>query len=146
MATRRYVWSRFAGFLVFGSLAIVILASPLRAQDPMAKWKPDVGDRFECQVKDYSSCGDYGCVGTDTILFEIVDTASNVDIQHPNAVLAATSAVGLHLYSYAWGAGWDSTEVVHFYTDTTLVASTGQRLIETSFEGYNVDYHSWSQI
>ena len=133
-------------FFLFGSLAFVALSSPLRAQDPMAKWKPNVGDRFVCQVSHYSNCGDWKCGGVDTIVFEIIDTAYNVDNQHEEAVLAATSAIGLHLTYYVWGYGWDSSEIAHKYSDTTLVAMNKQNQIETSFSGYNLDDHTWTKI
>jgi hypothetical protein len=130
-------------FLVLGS---VFLSLPLHAQN-LQQWKPNVGDRFECTVSDNANCGDYMCSGLDTVLFEIIDTSFNADSQHPNSVLATTSAIGLHLRYYVWGNGWDSGQVVaHDYNDTTLVASTGQQVIATSFGGYNVDYHSWTQI
>ena len=112
----------------------------------MAQWKPSVGDRFECQVSDYSYCGDWECSGLDTVLFEIIDTAFDAGSQHSNAVLATTSAIGLHLTYSVWGNGWESSEVDHEYSDTTLVASSGPRMIETSFNGYNVGYQSWTQL
>jgi hypothetical protein len=142
IAMLRFKASSLIRFLILGS---VFLFSPLHAQD-LQQWKPNVGDQFECQVSDYSSCGDFMCSGLDTILFVIVDTSFNADDQHPNSVLAATSAIGLHLTYYQWGFGWDSSEVAHDYFDTTLLASTSQEVISTTFDAYNVVHSSWTQI
>jgi hypothetical protein len=130
-------------FLVFGSAIACTFSSKLSAQ---SAWKPSEGDWFECQITEANNCGDYECYGMDTVLFEIVDTSFNADAQHPNTVLAATSAIGLHLYYSTWGNGWNSTEVSDSYGDTTLLTSTGSQEIETSFNGYNADRRNWTQI
>ena len=108
----------------------------------MAKWKPSVGDKFICSVSHHTDCGDYKCDGLDTVMFEIIDTANNA-VSEPSAVAAATTAIGVHLTSYAWGFGWDSSSVSAHYKNTTYMASQGQRSIETSFLGYD---SGWTAI
>ncbi|HZK76389.1 MAG TPA: hypothetical protein VFD13_05715 [Candidatus Kapabacteria bacterium] len=80
-------------FLVLGSLAFVALSSPLRAQsDPMAQWKPSVGDRFvylmHSQFVNYwhglpNGTSNY----VDTFYEEIVNTDSNYDSTHQHVVV-----------------------------------------------------------
>lgn len=130
--------------LILGSLA---LPATLRAQtDPMAKWKPNVGDKFICAISHSSSCGDYKCDGLDTVMFEIIDTSYNSDNQHQDAVFAATTVLAPHYTFYSWGFGWGSTPVVHPYSDTTLMALMQPHLLETSFQGYTDGYHKWSRF
>ncbi len=132
-------------FLLFGGL--LLLAPTLRAQtDPMAKWKPNVGNKFICAISHSSSCGDYQCAGIDTVSFQIIDTSYNSDNQHQDAVFAATTVLAPHYTFYSWGSGWGSTPVVHPYSDTTLMALTQPHLLETSFQGYTDGYHNWSRI
>ncbi len=68
-------------FLVFGSLALVVLASPLRAQD-LRKWMPNVGDQFVYDEV-WASSGQNGSgsqphssSGHDTLTMEIVKNDS----------------------------------------------------------------------
>ncbi len=130
-------------FLVLGS---VFLFSPLHAQD-LQQWKPNVGDRFECLISHNINCGDYECTGIDTVLFEITDTAYDGDTQHPDAVFATTSAIGLHLTYYEWGQGYDSIgQIGHNYNVNTLISSPSAQTLETSFNGASVNYNSWMEI
>ena len=42
--------------------------------------------------------------------------------------------------------GTPEWKYVHYYSDTTLLASTGQNVIATIFGGYNVGYNIWTQV
>ena len=67
---------------------ILMCATTSRAQDPMAKWKPSVGDKFFMHVEYSSLWGTHTLTqgsGIDTLLVESVD--SNVDTEHRNALV-----------------------------------------------------------
>ncbi len=101
------LFTRFSAyrFLVFGSFAILVLSSPLRAQtDSMAKWKPNVGDRFTYlyheETDQYSHGREVGSTNSGYYLtYVIIKTDSNFDSTH-SSVVVAVNGTDTTLYSY----------------------------------------------
>jgi hypothetical protein len=129
---------------LLASVIILLCSSLAHAQDPMAKWKPNVGDKFICTVSHYSWCGDWKCEGLDTVMFEVKDTAFNGNNQFKNAVLALTTPIGLHFTMYAWGPnGYAGTPETLSYPDTTILSLPSSTKAVTSFIGYRPESHVW---
>jgi hypothetical protein len=113
--------------------AMILIASLAHAQN-ISSWKPNVGDRFICQVIELCNCGDWKCDGIDTLIFDIVSTSYRADNIHQNVVLAVTNAQARHLASYVWGrGGWSVTSLFAQYPDTTLISFDSTNTILTTF-------------
>lgn len=76
-------------FVFFASTMILLCSSLTHAQDPMAKWKPNVGDKFTYDVRhswnNISGKPDTGS-SRDTIVMEIVRTDTAYDSIHTSVV------------------------------------------------------------
>jgi hypothetical protein len=125
-------------------LAVLSGAVNLSAQS-FPNLKPDIGDKFICQIQESCNCGDWKCEGMDTISFEITEVSSTIDSLHTNVVVASTKALGLHMASYVWGGmGWDVNPVSHTYPDSTLLSFEPKNVIQTTFRaGASAD---WSAL
>ena len=121
-------------FLVFGSLAIVVLSSPLRAQD-LRKWMPNVGGKFVFWGSGvaadlhtvtpplYSEQG-----WSDTITETILDINYFYDSIHPSVVRVSKNwSHGYQEVYYEFSATNDSLKLGHAFSvqtnDVDLFAS-----------------------
>ncbi len=122
---------RFAGFLVFGSLALAMLGTPLRAQD-LRQWMPNVGDRFLCAFEYYCPCGeDQELFGSDTVLFTVIAEES-LDSLHSDVIVTKNEDIASHFrHSGQIPSPSDTVNPTHF-SDTSYIAFEPPSILQSS--------------